>query len=197
MLILFFSIIKQIARRQFREVSLTRTFKLVRSICAIQIQKAWRGYSVRSNLKERVGRVILRWRWGSTNSSSVYIAGDFSLWRKWRMHYFPHLNEYRTTLPLRYIDGRSSFMYKFIVDGLWTCDGSLPMIESKNGIVNNVYQIRKSTQTHINSSKATPSHYQKSQVAGKSEHIHKLKNSQSTLSYTHRLPAPTKVKSAH
>lgn len=57
------------------------------------------------------------------------------------MHWVPGLEEHRVWMPKRFLKASSIFQYKFVVDGLWTCDGSLPMIEDNLGNMNNVFQM--------------------------------------------------------
>ena len=162
-------------------------------MCATEIQRVWKGFAQRSLLEPSKGRVILTWRWGSSTGASVYVAGEFSSWRKWRMHYCSHLNEYRVALPLKCTDSCKSFMYKFIVDGLWTCDGSLPMIECEDGNVNNVYQMRR---MRSRTPSVLASTVKLHKPPGNMVHGNpsKIRPPQNVPSITHKLPPPTKAR---
>ena len=58
------------------------------------------------------------------------------------MKYCPSVDEHRLSIAKTLLVAKSSFKFKFVVDGLWTCDGSLPMVEEVDGTVNNVYYMR-------------------------------------------------------
>ena len=123
-------------------------FKSLRSVCASEIQRIWRGVWIRNVYIENPRkRVVLRWRWGSKSVSGVYVAGEFSDWKKWPMVYCAVGNDHRLSIPLVKLMGVTKFAYKFVVDGLWTCDGLLPMEEEEGGNVNNVFTLKKSPQT--------------------------------------------------
>jgi hypothetical protein len=110
----------------------------MRSVSATEIQRWWRGERSRHLLSDNSpGRVLLTWRWGCKRD--VLVAGEFSDWRPQRMTYCPITRDHRLSVPITHMDSRGSFMYKFIVDGLWTCDGSLPMASDNSSNLNNVY----------------------------------------------------------
>lgn len=120
-------------------------FKDIRTVCAIELQRIWRGFCIRSLNTPRADRIILKWNWGALKSDSVYVAGEFSNWMKWRMRACPRNGHHCIALSTRLLRGRESFKYKFVVDDLWTCDGSLPMIEDAAGNINNIYNSRNLT----------------------------------------------------
>lgn len=102
----------------------------------------WRGRATRKLSSENSARsILLRWRWGSKGLNDVYIAGDFSGWEKWKMTFCLGHSEHRLSIPLHILKGVRGFRYKFVVDGLWTCDGSLTMEEDEAGNMNNVYEM--------------------------------------------------------
>lgn len=118
--------------------------KLARSLCAIEIQRIWRGCGGRKYMNnDSSTRLILKWKWGR-QENDVYIAGDFSSWQKWKMTWMPCFRDHRLLVPVPFMKQcKESFEFKFIVDGLWTCDGTLPMKESFDNSVNNIYAIPK------------------------------------------------------
>lgn len=141
----------QLARDVVRKLKYEMLFSRIRTICSTEIQRIWRGYSVRKFISSlNLDRTLLCWRWGS-RSNDIFVAGEFSKWQKWRMTWCPAYGDHRITLPVSLSKSKSSVQYKFIVDGLWTCDGSLPMEEDSDGNVNNVISLRRR-----NSSPSTP-----------------------------------------
>jgi hypothetical protein len=81
---------------------------------------------------------VLDWRWGANSCAEVFVAGDFSNWNRWPMRFTSGLDSHRVSVPKRLVSNGGIIEFKFIVDGLWTCDGSLPMKEDEFGNVNNV-----------------------------------------------------------
>ena len=122
--------------------------RLARTLAAIEIQRIWRGYCVRKfTSANNSRRLVLTWRWGR-KESDVYIAGDFSCWKKWKMTWLPCYRDYRLLVPFSFLRDRTTpFEFKFVVDGLWTCDGTLPMKEGPDGTVNNFFVISKQPYT--------------------------------------------------
>ena len=140
--------------------------KQIRIAAAREIQRIWRGFSSRVISRKDESRVVLSWRWGAMKPDSVHVAGEFNGWARWRMKLDRVSNEYRISLPRGLFRGKRSFAYKFVVDGLWTCDGTLPMIEDVEGNVNNVYNlpivnISKSAHSPGKAREAAPQHPKK------------------------------------
>lgn len=119
-------------------------FTHLRALCAVEIQRWWRGKRIKLLLSLKSERsVVLRWRWGNKSISGVSVAGDFSNWEPWRMRFVPGVEEHRISVPVRALCNSDRLQYKFVVDGLWTCDGSLPMMEDDSGNLNNVFHVRR------------------------------------------------------
>ncbi len=175
---------------------LIHTIKCVRSTSANEIQRLWRGFRTRAVSKDSKDRVLLRWR-HSGATADIYVAGEFSRWAKWRMKYCPFVREHRLSFPLRLIAGQPFFHYKFIVDGLWTCDGSLPMVEDDNGIVNNVYHTKRSFRKHTLHLPhvSEKSHHLESAESRHSKMLAAGMPSKASKPPRDRLPPPTRVKS--
>jgi hypothetical protein len=106
-------------------------------------------------------------------------------------------NEHRLSFPRYLISGKLTFAYKFIVDGLWTCDGSLPMIEDKHGGVNNVYNVpsiknSNGTAPTVHSLELAPHHSRRMHRGA--DHVRTPKTISSTArqySMERRLPSPS------
>lgn len=95
-------------------------------------------------MEEDDSRFVLRWRWGSRDNNHVCVAGEFSKWERWPMLFVPGIDEHRLSLPRKFFPASArEVQYKFVVDGLWTCDGSLPMTDDGAGNVNNVLTLRR------------------------------------------------------
>jgi hypothetical protein len=125
-------------RLQAQFERLVRMFMHIRSLAALQVQRWWRGARIRNVLIEVPDKkVILRWRWDSS-STPVYVAGDFSNWVPRRMLWCATKSEHRLAVPTRSIRSIGVLRYKFVVNRIWTCDGSLPMDEDTRGNVNNL-----------------------------------------------------------
>lgn len=173
-------------------------FKDIRKSCAVELQRIWRGFSVRLLGYSREDRVILKWKWGALKSDSVYVAGEFSNWQKWRMRACPSNGDHRIVLSPHLLRGRDSFKYKFVVDDLWTCDGSLPMIEDDFGNINNIYHSSLTTGDQTNQVQRESSQIQaisNSQLINKRSSVRlSLKSNPPQLHLNeNRLPPPTNI----
>jgi hypothetical protein len=172
------------------ELRLVQAFQYMRHISAIEIQRLWRGYSERVLIRSPRGNILIKWRLSTSDSTSVYVAGEFNDWKKWKMKYCGAYKDYRISVPTGLVRGRNSFEYKFIVDGLWTCDGSLPMVESTVGTVNNIYMLKRADQRLASSLYSGKSNMQQKKTSLEAESLKEQDNSP-VPHLSNRLPPPT------
>ena len=194
----------QTARRTFRQLQLTNLYRTIHHICATEIQRIWRGCRIRSLVRQAdTRRILLRWRWGSRDLNQVYVAGEFNDWKSWRMVYLTGLDEHRITIPRKCVpQSARELRYKFVVDGLWTCDGSLPMAEDSSGNVNNTLALKRPIPTNtFGAHRRIPFIAPLGAVAGQAEHVSKVRQPSITSvasdpavqRTTSRLPPPSSV----
>ena len=126
-------------------------FRHLREISALEIQRIWRGTRTKRLFKnsQPAGAVII-WKWGQPESD-IRVAGDFSDGDTWKMTWYEQSKDHRILIPPRILLGRDRIEFKFVVNGQWTCDGTVAMCEDGEGNVNNFISINQSND------RATPS----------------------------------------
>lgn len=130
-------------------------FRILRVICAIEVQRVWRGVKVRSilGLRPKSG-VVLIWKYGQ-QQDDIRVAGTFSKWKPWMMTWCRDSGDHRVFVQMKNIEPDNEFEFKYLVNGLWTCDGAMRMREDDQGNVNNILEYR--TITTSESETITPS----------------------------------------
>ncbi|CEM33392.1 unnamed protein product [Vitrella brassicaformis CCMP3155] len=115
----------------------------VRRDAALEIERVYRGHCGRLVAKEEKTQIVFRWIWDGPGQS-VELVGDFTdmPWQdRLRMRWCNIRSCY--VRPWRRRTGRYEF--KFLVNGQFVCDGSLPVERDEFGNVNNVIEIRTLT----------------------------------------------------
>ncbi len=80
--------------------------------------------------------VLLVWKWGQAESD-IRVAGDFSDWVPWRLTWYHQTGDHRVHLPSTKVVGRDRIEFKFLLNGVWTCDGTISMCDDGEGNINN------------------------------------------------------------
>lgn len=130
-------------RRRVLLLRQTAFIALMRESCANQIQRFWRGSCERHMLVPNVQTCIISWRF-ATGASGVMVACSIFDWKPMKMRRCPLKGDCRLCIPVRRIRPDPFFLYKFMVDGVWTCDAGYPMLQDSAGNINNIYYIPQS-----------------------------------------------------
>jgi hypothetical protein len=133
--------------------------RCIRIMCAIEIQRMWKGIKVRKLRESHLSsHIILKWRW-ARQGSDVRVASDISGWEPWVMTWCSDSEEHRIYIPGRLFMGREEISFKFVVNGEWMCDGSALLRADEHGNVNNYICFPKHpSDTHpVNTPKVTRS----------------------------------------
>jgi protein phosphatase PTC7 len=124
--------------------ALVASLENIRSQASILIQKVFKGYQVRSSLKflrNIPQKKLIRW---VHEASSVSLAGTFTE-PPWKLlvslKRCKYLNEFISTALVDFKVPRGTYLVKFLVDGVWVCDGNLPVSQDISGNYNNVIVI--------------------------------------------------------
>lgn len=115
---------------------LAETLYRARTAAACVIQRCYRGYVERVRLDVECRRWVLEWRYDSPGHV-VEVVGTFSRpqWtRRVLLPWSPTKRCYTVALPR--IPGRHEF--KFVVDGVYCCDGAYTVVSDGAGHYNNV-----------------------------------------------------------
>jgi hypothetical protein len=71
----------------------------------------------------------------SRNNEDIYIAGSFNNWNKIKMYQYGNKYYYHTFLHY------GEYEYKFFLNNEWIYNNNLPIIITKDGIINNHLKI--------------------------------------------------------
>ena len=118
----------------------------IRTKAAVLVQKYAKGWLVRSDthfLKLKQKSKLVRWK---HRAQSVLMAGSFTK-PPWSIQiplvYSKYLEQFYTTFfQVNRVDPGKYYL-KFIVDGVWVCDGDLPLENDSSGNFNNVLVIEQ------------------------------------------------------
>lgn len=123
---------------------LLRKLSEIRTQAAIQIQKHYKGFKVRQDLKflSKVPlKKLIRW---THEGKSVSLTGNFTD-PPWKvlipLRLSTNLGEFISTALFDLKISKGTYLVKFLVDGNWVCDGNLPISQDQNGNYNNVIVI--------------------------------------------------------
>jgi serine/threonine protein phosphatase PrpC len=131
-------------KKRVKFYSIVRRIQSFRRSASVCIQKWFRGHMVRKELpfihKKYRGRLI-RWKY---DAKEVAMAGTFTkpTWEECiPLRYSRFLEEFISTYFIDVKIEPGVYFIKFIADGEWLCDGSLPISLDETGNHNNVITI--------------------------------------------------------